>query len=70
MRGHQRGGLVDARRLERLDDRVVLGLRALRLAREVKFPYAANIEYEMDEKDPTAGVRRSFEYIKKALTAA
>jgi hypothetical protein len=27
----------------------------LKLAREVKFPYAANIEYEMDEKDPTAG---------------
>ena len=42
----------------------------LRLARQVKFPYAANIEYEMDEKDPTEGVRRSFDYIKKILTAA
>jgi sugar phosphate isomerase/epimerase len=42
----------------------------LKLAREVKFPYAANIEYEMDEKDPTEGVRRSFDYIKKMLTSA
>lgn len=42
----------------------------LRLARDVKFPYAANIEYEMDEKDPTEGVRRSFDYIKKALVSA
>ena len=42
----------------------------LRLARDVKFPYAANIEYEMDEKNPTEGVRRSFDYIKKALTSA
>jgi sugar phosphate isomerase/epimerase len=42
----------------------------LRLARQVKFPYAANIEYEMDEKDPTEGVRRSFDYIKKVLTSA
>jgi sugar phosphate isomerase/epimerase len=24
----------------------------LRLARDVKFPYAANIEYELEEKDP------------------
>ena len=42
----------------------------LKLAREVKFPYAANIEYEMDEKDPTEGVRRSLAYIKGALTSA
>jgi sugar phosphate isomerase/epimerase len=41
----------------------------LRLARELKFPYAANIEWEMDEKDPTEGVRRSFQYMKKVLTA-
>jgi hypothetical protein len=42
----------------------------LKLARQVKFPYAANIEYEMDEKDPTEGVRRSFDYIKRVLTGA
>ena len=37
----------------------------LRLARELKFRYAANIEYEMDEQDPTEGVRHSFEYVKR-----
>jgi sugar phosphate isomerase/epimerase len=40
----------------------------LRLARELKFRYAANIEWELDENDPTEGVRRSFEYMKKALS--
>ena len=39
----------------------------LRLARDLKFRYAANIEYEMDEQDPTEGVRHSFEYVKKIL---
>jgi sugar phosphate isomerase/epimerase len=42
----------------------------LRLARDLRFRYAANIEYEMDEKDPTEGVRRSFEYVKRILTTA
>ena len=41
----------------------------LLLARELRFRYAANIEYQMDEKDPTAGVRQSFEYMKRILTA-
>jgi sugar phosphate isomerase/epimerase len=41
----------------------------LKLARQVRFPYAANIEYEMDEQDPTEGVRDSFAYVKRALTA-
>ena len=39
----------------------------LRLARGMKFRYAANIEYEMDEQDPTEGVRHSFEYVKRIL---
>jgi sugar phosphate isomerase/epimerase len=39
----------------------------LRLARAVRFRYAANIEYEMDEKEATEGVRRSFEYVKRVL---
>jgi sugar phosphate isomerase/epimerase len=39
----------------------------LRLARDRKFGYAVNIEYEMDEKDPTEGVRHSFEYVKRIL---
>jgi sugar phosphate isomerase/epimerase len=41
----------------------------LRLARQLRFRYAANIEWELDEKDPTAGVRHSFQYIKRILTA-
>ena len=41
----------------------------LRLARQLRFRYAANIEYELDEKDPTEGVRRSFEYVKRILLA-
>ena len=41
----------------------------LRLARELKFHYAANIEWEMDEKDPTEGVRQSFQYMKRVLLA-
>jgi sugar phosphate isomerase/epimerase len=41
----------------------------LRLARAVRFRYTANLEYEMDEKDPTEGVRRSFEYVKRVLLA-
>ena len=41
----------------------------LRLARKLKFGYAANLEYEMDEQDPTEGVRHSFEYVKKILLA-
>lgn len=36
--------------------------------KDAKFAYAANIEYEMDENDPTEGVRDSFAYVKKALT--
>jgi sugar phosphate isomerase/epimerase len=39
----------------------------LKLARELKFKYAANIEYEMEEDNPTDGVRDSFEYVKRVL---
>ena len=42
----------------------------LKLAREVRFGYAANIEWELDEQDPTAGVRDSFAYMKRVLTGA
>jgi sugar phosphate isomerase/epimerase len=45
-------------------------LKALAQAlKDVKFRYAANLEYEMDENDPTEGTRHSFEYFKKALLA-
>ena len=39
----------------------------MKLLKQIKFKYAANIEYEMDESDPTDGVRDSFEYIKGTL---
>lgn len=42
-------------------------VEVLKFARQVHFPYAANIEYEMDENDPTEGVRHSVEYVKRAL---
>lgn len=35
--------------------------------KDVKFPRGANIEYEMDENDPTPGLHDSFAYVKKAL---
>jgi len=39
----------------------------MRAAREVKFKYAANLEYEIEEDHPTAGLRDAFEYVKRAL---
>ena len=39
----------------------------LKLARRLDYKYAANIEYEMDEQDPTEGVRDSFAYVRRAL---
>jgi sugar phosphate isomerase/epimerase len=42
-------------------------VEVLKLARELRFRYAANLEWEMDDADPTDGVRSSFEYMKKAL---
>jgi sugar phosphate isomerase/epimerase len=41
----------------------------LGLAKRLHFPHVANIEYEMDENDPTAGVRRSLEYVRRALAS-
>lgn len=41
----------------------------LRVLKEMKFAYAANLEYEIDEHDPTAGVKDSFEYVKRVLTS-
>jgi sugar phosphate isomerase/epimerase len=43
-------------------------VEVLQLAKKVGFRHAANIEYEMDEKDPTEGVRHSVEYVKRALS--
>jgi sugar phosphate isomerase/epimerase len=38
-----------------------------RALKEARFPYAANIEYELEEKDPTEGVRDAFAYVQQAL---
>jgi sugar phosphate isomerase/epimerase len=42
-------------------------VEVLKLARRLDYKYAANIEYEMDEQDPTEGMRDSFAYVKRAL---
>jgi sugar phosphate isomerase/epimerase len=39
----------------------------LKVAQELKYPHALNVEYELDEKTPTEGVRRSYEYVKKLV---
>ena len=39
----------------------------MKVAKEVKFKYAANLEYEIEENNPTAGLRDAFEYVKRAL---
>jgi sugar phosphate isomerase/epimerase len=42
-------------------------VEVLKLAKQVRFKYAANLEWELDDPDPSDGVRRYFEYMKKAL---
>lgn len=39
----------------------------MKLLKEIKFKYAANLEYELEAENPTAGLRDSFEYVKRAL---
>ena len=39
----------------------------MRVCKEIKFKYAANLEYEIEEDHPTAGLRDAFEYVKRAL---
>jgi sugar phosphate isomerase/epimerase len=41
-----------------------------RVLKEVHYKYAANLEFEIEENDPTEGVRDAFEYFKKALETA
>lgn len=43
-------------------------VEVLKLARRLDYKYPVNLEYEMDELDPTDGVRDSFEYVKRALS--
>ncbi len=42
----------------------------LSAARDLGFRYAVNIEYELEEQDPTDGVRDSFAYMRRVLAAA
>jgi sugar phosphate isomerase/epimerase len=42
-------------------------IEVMRAAKEVKFKYAANLEYEIEEDNPTAGLLDAFEYVKRAL---
>ena len=39
----------------------------LKAAKELDFPHALNLEYELDEQDPTDGVRHAFEYVRGVL---
>ena len=41
-----------------------------RVLKQVHYKYAANLEFEIEESDPTEGVRHAFEYFKKALESA
>jgi sugar phosphate isomerase/epimerase len=43
-------------------------VEVLRLARQIKFDYVANIEYEPEPEDPTDAVRKAFDYVKRALS--
>jgi sugar phosphate isomerase/epimerase len=38
-----------------------------RVLKEVRFRYGANLEYEIEENDPTEGVRHALQYFRRAL---
>ena len=42
----------------------------MKAAKEVKFKYAANLEYEIEENDPLPGMRKSFGYMRSILESA
>ncbi|HWO01543.1 MAG TPA: sugar phosphate isomerase/epimerase [Blastocatellia bacterium] len=43
-------------------------VETMKLIMKLKFPYAANIEYEPEPENPTPAVREAFEYLKRALS--
>jgi sugar phosphate isomerase/epimerase len=45
-------------------------LEVARVLKEVRFPYSANLEYEIEENDPTEGVRHALGYFRRALEDA
>jgi sugar phosphate isomerase/epimerase len=40
----------------------------MKLLKKLKFKYAANIEYEPEEENPTEAVREALDYLKRALS--
>lgn len=40
-----------------------------RVLKEVRFRYVANLEFEIEENDPTEGVRHALEYLRRALVS-
>jgi sugar phosphate isomerase/epimerase len=43
-------------------------VETMKLLKQIKFKYAANIEYEPEMANPTEGTRTAFEYLKRALS--
>jgi sugar phosphate isomerase/epimerase len=39
----------------------------MKTLKEIKFKYAANLEYELEAENPTEGLLDAFEYVKRAL---
>jgi hypothetical protein len=40
----------------------------MKLLKQIKFPYVANIEYEPEEQNPTEAVGEAVTYLKRALS--
>jgi sugar phosphate isomerase/epimerase len=40
----------------------------MKLLKQIKFAYAANIEYEPEQENPTEAVREAVAYLKRALS--
>ena len=40
----------------------------MKLAKQIRFGYAANIEYENEPENPVEGVRDAVAYLKKVLS--
>jgi sugar phosphate isomerase/epimerase len=43
-------------------------VETMKLLKQLKFKYAANIEYEPEMADPTEGTRTAFEFLRRALS--
>jgi sugar phosphate isomerase/epimerase len=43
-------------------------IQVMKLLKQVRFSYAANIEYELEPDDPTEGVRHALDYLRRALS--